>query len=239
MLIFRNQQISRLPNLAIAKSRNCQISLSRSLKIKEFHYLHFSQIANLAIPGILILSWPILQQPSLHRRTSNEWKRSPSTAKKSWRSRSWGKIHVTSSTWIKPQSLTPSTWKTIHVHTSTNHTKQVMLAVTVIASRKILPLMFIFEGEQNWQIVNHKFIMHPDVGHYTCQKRMDGQGHDEWVDWACPHCVKELEGVRCHSHLILDAYHVHMMGMIANPIQTPWDRSNPYSHGLPIFVSGH
>jgi hypothetical protein len=52
--------------------------------------------------------------------------------------------------------------KTIHVHASTNVTKQVMLAVTIGASGKMLPPMLIFKGTPNGCIANHEFGMYPD-----------------------------------------------------------------------------
>ena len=61
--------------------------------------------------------------------------------------------------------------RTIHLRVSTLDTKRVTLAVTVVASRKMLPPMLIFKATLNGGIAKHECGTYPDSGHYTCQKK--------------------------------------------------------------------
>jgi hypothetical protein len=74
--------------------------------------------------------------------------------------------------------------KTVHVRASMADTMRVTLAVTVDASRKMLPPMLIFKGATNERIANLEFGTYPDCGHYGCQKKawMDEEMMHKWID---------------------------------------------------------
>jgi hypothetical protein len=81
----------------------------------------------------------------------------------------------------------------------------------------MLPPMLIFKGATNGRIASHEFINYPDGGHYSCQKKawMDEEMMNRWIDqvlvpWKMtkPPVVVPI--------LVLDTYHIHMMGMIVN-----------------------
>ena len=111
--------------------------------------------------------------------------------------------------------------KTIHLCASTADTKRVTLASTVDASRKMLPPMLIFKGATNRRIANREFGTYPDHGHYGCQKKawMDEEMMNLWIDLVLV-LWKDSRKPDVVSLLILDTYHVHMMGSIVNRIQS-------------------
>jgi hypothetical protein len=111
--------------------------------------------------------------------------------------------------------------KTVHVCASTADTKRVTLAVTVDASRKMLPPMLIFKGTTNGCIATHEFGTYPDHGHYGCKKKawMDEEMMHKWIDLVLvPWRQTTTPGVV--PLLILDAYRVHMKGTVVNRIQS-------------------
>jgi hypothetical protein len=104
---------------------------------------------------------------------------------------------------------------------STTDTKRVTLAVALEASGRMLPPLLIFKGTQKGQISNYKLPSYPDGGHYSCQPKawMDDHAMDKWIDLVLiPWKIDKAPGIV--PLLILDAYHVHMMGNIVNRIQS-------------------
>jgi hypothetical protein len=111
--------------------------------------------------------------------------------------------------------------KTIHVRSSTVDMKRVTLAVTVDATRKMLPPMLIIKGTPNRCIAKCKFGTYPERGHYACQKKawMDEEMMHKWIDLALIPW-KETTTPRVVPLLILDAYCVHMMRTVVNRVQS-------------------
>jgi hypothetical protein len=107
--------------------------------------------------------------------------------------------------------------KMIHVHALTAVTKLVTLAVTFDPSGKMLLPMLIFKGALNGCITKCKFVMCPDRGHYSCQKKlwMDSDMMNRWIDLVLVPW-KNLMAPGIVPTLILDAYRVHVMGTIVN-----------------------
>jgi hypothetical protein len=60
--------------------------------------------------------------------------------------------------------------KSINVRASTSNTKEVILAMTVDSSGKMLPHFLMLKGASNRQKASHEFGMYPESSHYACQK---------------------------------------------------------------------
>jgi hypothetical protein len=106
------------------------------------------------------------------------------------------------------------------VRTSTSDTKRATLAATVTASGKLLTPFLIFKGKTNGRIVNKELQTYPDECIYACQDKawMDESMMNKWTElvlipW------KNSRDPSVTPLLILDAYRVHMMGLIVNRIQ--------------------
>jgi len=105
----------------------------------------------------------------------------------------------------------------VNVCSLTSDTKRVTLAVTIEVSGKTLLPFLIFKGVPNGRIANQKIVMYPDCGHYLCQKKawIDEDIMNNWINviliqW------KIVKAPGIIPILILDAYHVHMIGNVVN-----------------------
>jgi hypothetical protein len=105
--------------------------------------------------------------------------------------------------------------KTIHVHASTTNTKHMTLAATVTGSGKMLSPMLIFKGASNGRIAKQEFGTYPDSGQFLNKKYawMDEDMMHLWIDQVLvPWKMTKPPGVV--PILVLDAYHIHMMGTL-------------------------
>ncbi len=61
--------------------------------------------------------------------------------------------------------------KTIHIRTSTNDSKRVTVAVTIMADGTLLPLTLVYKGMPNGRIVQREFQSgdYPTTHFYKCQ----------------------------------------------------------------------
>jgi hypothetical protein len=66
----------------------------------------------------------------------------------------------------RKKTLEVSGVKTIHIHTSTNDTKRVTVAVTIAADGTVLPSTIVFKGKANGQIAQNEFATYPTTHHY-------------------------------------------------------------------------
>ena len=111
--------------------------------------------------------------------------------------------------------------RTVHVRASTTDTKRVTFDVCLEASGRMLPPLLIFKGAKKGPIANYELTSFPDRGHYLCQQKawMDEETMNQWIDLVLvPWKNAKAPGIV--PLLILDAYHVHMMGNIVNRIQS-------------------
>jgi len=103
--------------------------------------------------------------------------------------------------------------------------KHVTLATTVTASGKMLVPFVIFKGKPQGWIALREFGTHPDAGRYACQEKawMDESKMNKWIDailqWWKVNSDKNNPSAE-PPILILDAYHVHQMGLVVNRIQS-------------------
>jgi hypothetical protein len=98
--------------------------------------------------------------------------------------------------------------------------KSATLAATVSASGKLLCPMLIFKGKAGGKIEKKEFKTYPQECIYACQSKawMDKSLMNLWIDEILiPR--KNTKDPIIVSLLILDAYHIHMMGSIMNCIQ--------------------
>ena len=65
--------------------------------------------------------------------------------------------------------------RTVHVHKSTNNTKCTTAAITVTASRKMLPPLLVFKGAKNGRIMRKEFPTFDNSMYYACQE-------NAWMD---------------------------------------------------------
>jgi len=107
-----------------------------------------------------------------------------------------------------------------HIHTSSDDTERVTIAVTVAADGMVLPLMLIFKGQPGRCIEKTEFATYPATHHYQCQA-------NAWIDEVCmiawvnkvlgPYVATALDDVVLL--LILDSYQCHMMALVVQMIQ--------------------
>jgi hypothetical protein len=140
-------------------------------------------------------------------------------------------IMMTSSTWIRRQSLIPimqakclisrgknGPCKSIHVQ----H-QAVTLAATVTATGKMLPSFLIFKYKPIGHIAMHELGTYLEAGRSACQEMvwMDDLKMHEWIDevltlWKA---TWDLNNVSAEPPIfVLDAYSVHQTGSIVNRI---------------------
>jgi hypothetical protein len=103
--------------------------------------------------------------------------------------------------------------KTIRVQALTTDTKRVTVAVTVTVSCKLLKAFLVFKGKVNRRIETNEFQTYPEECIYACQSKAwtDKAMMHKWIDlvlipW------RNTRNHRVGSLLILDVYHMHMMG---------------------------
>ena len=112
--------------------------------------------------------------------------------------------------------------KTIHIHTSTNDTKRVTVAVTITADGTLLPLMLIFKGKPNGRIVRMEFPRgdYPTTHFYKYQDNawMDEEVMIPWVNKVLAPYVATAPD-HAVPILILDMYQCHMMASVVQMIQ--------------------
>ena len=74
--------------------------------------------------------------------------------------------------------------RSIHVCASTSDMKRVTLAVTLDASRSMLPPLLIFKGAKNGFIATKEFSTYPIYGQYLCRPKawMDEDAINKWID---------------------------------------------------------
>ena len=110
---------------------------------------------------------------------------------------------------------------TVHIRKSTNDTKRVPCAMTVLASGHVLTPLLVFKGAQNGQIERNEFATHPCGMVYTCQSNawMDERMMHLWIE-------KVLKPFIDHAPpgivplLLLDSHRCHdMMKSIVNAIE--------------------
>ena len=109
--------------------------------------------------------------------------------------------------------------KTVHARSSTADKKHATLAATVSGSGKLLHPMLIFKGKAGGQIEKNEFKTYPQECIYTCQPKA-------WIDesmmilWINEVLIpwKHTKDPTIVPLLILDAYRIHMMGIIVNHI---------------------
>ena len=110
--------------------------------------------------------------------------------------------------------------RTVHVHKSTNDTKQATAAITITASGKMLPPLLVFKGAKNGRIVKKEFPTFDKSMYYACQENawMDEQVMLLWVEKVLkPYVESAPEGIV--PLLLLDSYHYHVMASVVNEIQ--------------------
>ena len=85
----------------------------------------------------------------------------------------------------------------------------------------LLHSFLVFKGAPNGRIANGKFAMYLNHGHHVCQKKswMDEDVMNKEIDMILI-LWKNAKAPGIIPILILDAYHVHMMGNIVNQIQS-------------------
>ena len=109
--------------------------------------------------------------------------------------------------------------KTVTMHTSTQDTRWVTLAVAVCADGAKLPPALIFKGKENTRIVVKEFPMFPtDCEHY-CQENawMDEGAMLDWVGKILNHLLQQHQKMLFHcSCWILTQ--CHMMALVASLI---------------------
>jgi hypothetical protein len=74
--------------------------------------------------------------------------------------------------------------KTIHIHTLTNDTKRVTVAVTITADGTLLPSTLVFKGKPDGCIAKKEFSTYPRTHFYKCQENawMDKEVMIAWVN---------------------------------------------------------
>ena len=113
--------------------------------------------------------------------------------------------------------------RSVHLHALTSETKGVTFAVTLDASRSILPPLLIFKGFRHGRIATREFQAYLVDGQYLCQPKawMDEDATKKWIDLVLvPWKNKKPSGVI--PALILGVYRLHMIGSIVNHIQLLW-----------------
>lgn len=106
--------------------------------------------------------------------------------------------------------------RTVNIRTSTTSTMRVTVAVTVTASGKMLPSMFVFKGKKGGRIAR-EFATFPACAKYTVQDRawMDERILQEWIAKVLkPYVEAAPPGVQ--PIIFLDSYRCHMMGSVVN-----------------------
>ena len=112
--------------------------------------------------------------------------------------------------------------KTIHICTSTNNTKRVIVAVTITADGTLLPSTLVFKGKLNGRITTQKFPSgdYQSTHFYKCQEAawMDEAVMIAWVNKVLvPYVATAPDHVI--PVLILDMYQCHMMALVVQMIQ--------------------
>ena len=112
--------------------------------------------------------------------------------------------------------------KTIHIHTLTDNTKPVTMAVTICADGTLLPSVLVFKGQPNDRFMKKEFPsgIYPPNHFYHCQLAV-------WMDktvmivWVKP--VLKPYVAMAPDHIvpivILDMYQCHMMALVVQIIQ--------------------
>jgi hypothetical protein len=122
----------------------------------------------------------------------------------------------------------------------TNSIKRVTLAVAVTASGKLLPPFLIFKGQRHGTA--REFATCPGEGKYACQPKawMDKAMMNEWIDVV----LKPWKDDRDASNpsiqppiIVLDAYHVHQMGLVVIRIQAMGIEVVHNSHPCGLYLS--
>jgi hypothetical protein len=118
--------------------------------------------------------------------------------------------------------------KTVHIWTSSDHTKRVTVAVTIAADGTVLPSMLIFKGQPSGRIARMKFATYPATYRYQCQANV-------WMDEVCmmvwvnevvaPYIATAPDDVV--PLLVLDSYQCHMMALVVQMIQELGDPPLP------------
>jgi hypothetical protein len=114
--------------------------------------------------------------------------------------------------------------KSIQVHASMTDTKHVTVAATITTSGKMLPPFMVFKGAPYVCIAKQEFGTYPTGRKYACQSKawMDETLMHAWID-AILKPYKDEKDARDPGGLppifILDAYHIHQMGLVMNRIQ--------------------
>jgi hypothetical protein len=110
--------------------------------------------------------------------------------------------------------------KTVHIHTLSDNTKQVTVAVTIAADGTVLPSMLIFKGQPGGGIAKTEFATYLATHRYQCQA-------NTWMDEVCmivwvnevlaPYITTAPDDVV--PLLVLDSYQCHMMALVVQIIQ--------------------
>ena len=110
--------------------------------------------------------------------------------------------------------------RTVHVHKSSNDTKQATAAITITAPEKMLPPLLIFKGANNGRIVKKELPTFDKSMYYAYQENawMDEQVMLLWVEKVLkPYVESAPEGIV--PLLRLDSYCCHVMASVVNEIQ--------------------
>ena len=117
---------------------------------------------------------------------------------------------------IPKNTLETAGARTVNIRTSTTSTMRVSVAVTVTASGRKLPSMFVFKGKKGGRI-QCEFGTYPAGAAYTVQEKAwmdEGVMHD-WIERVLkPYVETAPAGVQ--PILFLDSYRCHLMASVVN-----------------------
>jgi hypothetical protein len=108
----------------------------------------------------------------------------------------------------------------VHIFTSSDDTKQLIIAVTIAADGTVLLSMLIFKGQPSGRIARTEFATYLATHHYQCQKNalMDEVCMIAWVNEVlAPYIAMAMDDVV--PLLVLDSYQCHMMVLVVQMIQ--------------------
>ncbi len=112
--------------------------------------------------------------------------------------------------------------KTIHIRTSRNDTKHVIMVITIMVDGTLLPSTLIIKGKPYGRITKKEFPsgVYPATHFYKCQENawVDKEVMIAWVNEALAPYV-ETSPDQVIPVLILDMYRCHMMSSLVQMIQ--------------------